>query len=184
MRHAIIMLCLFASGVRAGTYTDDLFARALANVSTAPDYVLITLVDPQTHAERTVCTTANLFLGAIHREYGLGYTDADVNRAKAIALKQRDRRFVFSRQAALDNLPDYATPEALAEVHKIFGTKSDSELLEGKLVESLTVARRDLPHKEAVARHLAYRDAVARTLLERGIGCTMGDAVDSLHPHK
>lgn len=170
--------------VRAGTYNDDLFARALSNESTAPDYVLIAVVDPDTHTKRTVCTTANLFLGAIHREYGLGYTEADIHRAKTVALKQRDRMFVFKNKAALENLADYATPEALAEIRKLFATKSDSELLDQTFIQSLTVARRDLPYKEAVARHLAYRDAVAHALLERGIGCTMGDFVDALSPHK
>jgi hypothetical protein len=183
-RTLFVTLCLVAVTVRAGTYTNDLFARALANDSTAPDYVLITVVDPKTREERSVCTTSNLFLGAIHREHGLGYADPDIKRAKAIALKQRDRRFVFTRKAALDNLADYATPEALAEVHKVFATKTDSQLFDEKLIQSLTDTPRNMPHKEAWARHQAYRDAVARVLLERGIGCTMGDIGDFLSPHK
>jgi hypothetical protein len=178
------MLFCSVLSARAGGYTDDLFARALANGSTAPDYVLISVVDPDTHTVRIVCTTANFFLGAIHREYDIGYTEADIKRAKAIALKQRDRIFVFKNKAALANLADYATPEALADVRTIFATKSDSELLDGKLVESLTVSRRDLPDAEAVARHDAYRDAIARALLERGLGCTRGDVVDALYPHQ
>jgi hypothetical protein len=179
---ALVLCSVFAA--RAGSYTDDLFARALENESTAPDYVLISVIDPDTHTKRIVCTTANLFLGAIHREHGLGYTEADRKRAKEIALNQRGRIFVFRNKTALANLSDYATPEALSEVQKIFATKSDSELLDGKLVESLTVCRPDLPYKEAVARHNAYRDAVARSLLERGIGCKMGDFVDALYPYQ
>ncbi len=183
-RAGFITLCLFAASVRGGTYTHDLFARALANDSTAPDYALITVVDPKTHAERTVCTTANLFLGAIHREYGLGYTEADIKRVKAIALKQRDRRFVFARKAALDNLADYATPEALADVRKVFASKTDSQILDYRFIQSLTDTPDGMPRKQALARHQAYRDAVARALLERGIGCTMGDIGDFLSPHK
>jgi hypothetical protein len=176
-RAVFITVCLLAVSVRAGTYTSDLFARALANDSTAPDYVLITVVDSKTNAERSVCTTANLFLGAVHREHGLGYTEADIKRAKAIALKQRDRRFVFTRKAALDNLSDYATSEALASVRRRLAGKSDSELLDRRFIESLIPQRPE-------AAHLAYRDAVARSLLERGIGCTMGDIADFLIPHK
>lgn len=183
MRSASFFAILLSSPLfaHAGTYSDDLFARALANDSTAPDYVLITVVDPQTHTKRPVCTTANLFLGAIHCEHGPGYTEAEI---KAIALKQRDRIFVFARKAALHNLADYATPQALADVRKIFASKSDLELLERTFIESLTVMRRNIPYKEAVAHHMAYRDAVARALLERGIGCTMGDHGDALTPHR
>jgi hypothetical protein len=178
MRRTVFMtICLIAASVRAGTYTHDLFARALANGSTAPDYVLITVVDPKTHAERTVCTTANLFLGALHREHGLGYTEADIRRAKAIALKQRDRRFQFTRKAALENLADYATPQALSDVQQRFAGKSNSRLLDREFIASLVPSRPE-------AAHLAYRDAVARSLLERGIGCTMGDIADFLIPHK
>ena len=185
MRRAVfVMLCLFAVSVRGGTYTHDLFVRALVNDSTAPDYVLITVADPRTHSERVVCTTANLFLGAIHREYGLGYTEAEIKRAQTIALQQRDRRFVFTRKAALNNLADYATPEALADVRKVLATKTDSQLLQEDIAQSLTQVPDGMPRKQAIARHNAYRDAVARVLLERGIGCTMGDWADTLSPHK
>ena len=97
MRRALFFAILVCNSLpaRAGSYSESLFARALANDSTAPDYVLITVVDPKTHAERTVCRTANLFFGAIHREYGLGYTEAEIKRAKAIALEQRDRVFCY-----------------------------------------------------------------------------------------
>jgi hypothetical protein len=183
-RVIFITVCLFAASAYAGSYTYDLFARALANDSAAPDYVLITVVDPKTHAERTVCTTANLFLGAIHREHRLGYTEADIKRVKAIALNQRDRRFVLTHKTAINNLADYATPEALAEVHRVFASKTDSQLFDEKFIQSLTDTSRNLPRKEAWARHQAYRDAVARALLERGIGCTMGDIGDFLSPHK
>ena len=185
MRRAVfIALCLFAASARGGSYRYELFARALENLSTSPDYVLITVVDPKTHAERTVCTTANLFLGAIHREHGLGYAEADIRRAMAIALHQRDRRFLFTRKAALDNLADYATPQALADVRKVLATKTDSQLLHENTAQSLTEVPDDMPRKQAIARHNAYRDAVARVLLERGIGCTMGDWADTLSAHK
>src|ERR1700759_4940848 len=106
MLRLLFCALLLCRVVRAGTYNDDLFARALENYSPSPYYVLITVLDPDEHTSRVVCTTANLFLGAIHREHGLSYSEADRKRAEAIALEQRDRVFVFKDKKALANLWD------------------------------------------------------------------------------
>jgi hypothetical protein len=100
-----------------------------------------------------------------------------IKRAKAIALNQRDRCFVFTRKTALNNLADYATRKTLADVHRRFAGKTDSQLLDCGFIESLVPT-------DPEAAHLAYRDAVARSLLERGIGCKMGDIADFLMPHR
>jgi imidazolonepropionase-like amidohydrolase len=179
----LILLLAKAATAVDGEYNDELFYRALLNSGCcAPDYVLITVVNPKTHAKRTVCTTANLLLGALIREHNLLFEHDAQQRAAEIALRQPNREFTFTDAKAEQNLADYETLEALAEVRRLFATKTDSELLSGKLIESLTIVRRS--SKEADARHLAYRDAVAHILLERGIGCTQGDYTDALMPHK
>ena len=157
-------------------YTNDMFRQALANQSTSPDYILISVTTPE-GTKRTICATANSFLGAIHRQHGFAYTEEGEKRAIDIALQQPDRCFTFTKPAAIRNLADYETPEALAEVRRRFAGKSDSELLNRKFIDSLT-------QKRSAAKHMAYRDVTAHALLERGIGCRMGCIADFLIPHK
>jgi hypothetical protein len=171
-----LAVLVFASLLgHAGNYSQSMFRAALTNGSTAPDYVLIQVRGPGDQPERTVCTTANLFLGAIHREYDLGYTGADEKRALEIALKQPHRSFTFRKKAAVVNLADYETSEVLANVRRRFAEKKDSELLDREFINSIANTSR--------ASHKACRDAVAHALLERGIGCTMGCVSDELFPH-
>jgi hypothetical protein len=160
----------------AGSYTPSMFRVALSNGSTSPDYVLIKVRGPKDQTERTVCTAANFLLGAIHREYDLGYTEADRKRGLEIALEQPERSFTFRKKEAMDNLGDDETPEALADVRRQFEGKKDAELLDHEFINSITDKRPD-------SKHRTYRDAVAHALLERGIGCKMGCVTDELFPH-
>jgi hypothetical protein len=177
MTRFLLLTFVFTSFfARAGGYTQAMFRNALANHSTAPDYVLVKITGSEGKSERTVCTTANLFLGAIHLEYGLSYTEADEKRAIDIALQQPERSFTFHNKKAIDNLVDHETPEALADVRKQFVAKKDSDLFDHDFIDSLS--------KPSTADHVAYRDAVAHALLERGIGCRMGDWADRLFPHR
>ena len=173
---SFLVLSYAALLAHAGSYSQSMFRDALANLSTAPDYVLIRIRSPNDGTERIVCTTANLLLGAIHREFGLAYTEADVKRATDIALQQPERLFTFRKKAALDNLADYETPKALADVRRRFAGKKDSELLNREFIRSIA-------NRSPDAVHRAYRDAVAHALLERGIGCKMGCEFDELFPH-
>lgn len=175
MKRIALIFAFSSLLARAGDYTQDMFRNALKNTSTAPDYVLITVRGPDDKAARTVCTTANLFLGAIHREYALDYSEASEKRAMEIALQQTNRSFKFQKEEAIKNLVDHGTPEALADVRRQFAGKKDTELLDQSFIRSITNKRPD-------AVHLAYRDAVAHALLERGIGCRMGDITDELYP--
>jgi len=174
---ASVVVLLFTSLLaHADTYSQSMFRAALANGSTSPNYVLIKVRGPGDKAEHTICTTSNLFLGAIHIEYELGYTRADEKRVSDIALKQPERSFKFRKKKAIANLADYETSEALADVRRQFAGKKDSELLDHEFIRSIT-------NKSPEASHKAYRDAVAHALLERGIGCKMGDEFDELFPH-
>jgi len=170
------LLAANSASAQAAGYTNDRFRDALANRSTSPDYVLITVTTPGAK-ERTVCTTANFLLGAIHIEHGFSYSEHGEKRALGIALSQPDRSFTFTKPAAIRNLADYETPQALADARRRFAGKSDSQLLNPDLIESLTQRR-------SSTAHMAYRDAVAHALLERGIGCRMGCIADFLIPHK
>jgi hypothetical protein len=175
MLRILLFLALSSSLTRAGGYTQAMFRAALTNYTTSPDYVLITVRGPGDQTERTVCTTANFLLGAIDREHGLGSTELDQKRERDIALQTPECKFTFHKKAAIDNLADYETPEALAYVRRQFVGKTDAELVNRDYINSVVNASR--------ASHNAYRDAVAHALLERGIGCKQGCESDELFPH-
>ena len=62
--------------VGASSYSQcgqDLFEEALGNQTSAPSFVLITVIDGKSGEGRQVCTEAPFLLGALHRELGLGY---------------------------------------------------------------------------------------------------------------
>ena len=171
-----IVVLVFASLLaHAGSYSQSMFRAALTNTSTSPDYVLIKVRGPGDQTERILCTTANFLLGAIHREYDLGFTEAEQKQAIDIALIQPERLFIFRKQAAIDNLGDYETSKAVEYVHRQFAGKRDDELLNRDFINSIPNASR--------SGHKAYRDAVAHALLERGIGCKQGCESDDLWPH-
>ena len=170
----IVAFILSVLPLRAGEYSHAMFVAAWTNYSTATDYVLIKVRGPGDKAERTVCTTVNFLRGAIDMEYRLLPTEE--KRETEIAMRHRNGSFTFRKQSAIANLIDYGTPEALADVRRIFADKKDSELLNREFINSIASKRHD-------AMHRAYRDAVARALLERGIGCVMGCESDELFPH-
>ncbi len=85
------------------------FETAMRDNSTAPYYVLVTIVDDRNGQSDTRCVPSNGFKGAIHREYGLGYDRDGQNRALEIALSHPDHVFHFSKPEALNNMhPDIA----------------------------------------------------------------------------
>ena len=149
-------------------YTDDLYRRGFAGQSTAPLFVLVTLVNAKTGYERTACVDVPFLLGAIHIEYQLSYDEQGTSKAMTIALNQPDRRFSFKSDKARANArPMYAAELADSMREKLKG-KSDAQLREG-----LETYKGEL--------HLLYRPtgtyktsvatlhAVCQVLLERGI---------------
>src|SRR5258706_6038200 len=102
-------LVLAAAAVAAGAdgqlQAQASFAAAIKNHSTAPSYVLITVVDDRSKTQRSTCTTSNLFMGAIHFEHGLGYDKQGEAEAERIALTNRAHVFHFSKAKAIENIP-------------------------------------------------------------------------------
>jgi hypothetical protein len=137
---------------------DSLFRTAIEDESTAPYFLLVTIVDDSTGISRPICTTANLFLGAIHIEYNLNYDGAGELEGQRIALSNTKREYHFSRRAALNNIRFTYGPEIL---------------------DSIRVKLSHIP-KDAIQRELAkygfrmipevkmYRNAVAHALIELG----------------
>jgi hypothetical protein len=109
-------------------YTESMYRKAVIEQSTAPLYVLFTLHDPKTGQDKTICTTANFLLGAVHIEYGLDYDKAGEKRGLAIALQQPGHRFTFAKRKALRNLASADTPQILAEARQYLKGMSDAQI--------------------------------------------------------
>jgi hypothetical protein len=142
------------------------YEAAIADMSTSPAYVLVEVGDSGSAAPRPVCTTGNFLLGAIHREYGLGYAPAESGQALRIARQQTDHVFRFQRQAALDNVRIHYTGADLAAARALLAPLSDDEV-KAKFSSLLT---RDRLPTEGYAK-----DAVACALIERGFSPKMAD---------
>ena len=153
-------------------YTSAMFVRALANSSTAPDFVLITVVDARDESTRTVCTVAPFLKGALHIELGIPYDEDGRRQVRELALKQSDRVFRFSKPDALRNVQPGYTSRQLDSVRVLIAERPDSDLLDKRFVKTLYMRRG------------GSRNAVAHALLERGINCVRGCVVGDLTPYK
>jgi hypothetical protein len=107
-------------------YTEQMFRRGLHEpgvlVTTAPLFVLITLRDPDSGAERAAAIPGPFLLGAIETEYRLKLRKTtshdDIYKALAeqqqkevqIALAQPNRVFVFRSRKARNNVQPRYTP--------------------------------------------------------------------------
>lgn len=188
----------FLSGQTA--YSGAMYWRALAETSTSPLYVLVTIANKPGNGE-LVCIPAPFLLGAIHREFRLDYDKAGEGSALGIAEVQVGRSFLFSRQEALANVQPRYTREILAEVRTLLGGLSYGELLEQAKArpkidkthmdaDSINRAIRRAQRcplqeiyrsKTAPLAFAAYRDAVAHVLLEHGILVGISDIPGDLY---
>jgi len=153
------------------------FEAAVENASTAPSYVSITVVDDGLKTQRSTCTTANLLLGAIHREYGIDYDAKGVAAAKRIALTNQSHVFHFSKAEALKNIPSYFTVDDLRSVRSKLASLTVEQLRDGF---STSGNLHSIYRGQSWERHRAYRDAAACVLIERGLSPGLGDVSDQL----
>jgi hypothetical protein len=148
------------------------YEAAFRVLSTSPSYVLVTVIDARTGQARPVCTTSNFLLGAIHREYALGYDAVDSTKGVEIALKAHDHVFRFQRQAALDNIPA-SYSEAELQAARDFLAPFSAEELADKF--SSLYANRRLDTKGYA------KDAIACVLIERGLSPAMADITGQVY---
>jgi hypothetical protein len=156
--------------------TADFYRRAIENDSTAPSFVLISLVTDGGRTKRKVAIPAPFLLGAIHSEYHLGYGRRGESKAREFALGQPERTFEFKNSAALKNVqPSYSDTD-LTKPRERLGGIGDPEILRGFRGGSGPLDRlyNRLPDRKSTA----MRDAIAHVLIERGFlvghGCIAG----------
>ena len=167
-------LVVMAFPVVAAPASAELYRRALEKESTAPSYVLITLVSPDGRSRREVAIPAPFLLGAIHREHRLPYTEAGRARALQLALAQPDRTFQLKDRRAVRNVQPRYTEEQLLAMRERLENETASSLRAGFGGSGRLHALYERP----ASAYAALRDAIAHVLLERGIlaghGCIAG----------
>lgn len=105
--------------------SQERFEAAIRNTSSAPSFILYTVVDDRSGQAHTMCGIAPLLLGAIAREYGPPYDKAGHEKALEIALSSRDHIFHFTKQEALDNIPVRYSQEALISARNMLAGLSE-----------------------------------------------------------
>jgi hypothetical protein len=172
----ILVLILSTSAGAADTNSWDLFTKAIQNHSTAPNYVLITVVDDNNKQQKLVCTEAPFLLGAIHRERQIFCDEAGSAEVEEIALGNKDRTFHFSRADALKNMPRRYDEKILGKVRSILKDLSDDQIRKGFRCDGKGLDK--LYMNKPKRQYSEYRDAIAHVLLERGLlprrGCVVG----------
>src|SRR5437870_9039459 len=151
-------------------YTDQMFRRAMSRdnmavsgrMGTSALYVLITICEPKTGRDRTVCTLATFLGGAIHMEYRLPYDLTGERKEFEIATHAPGRRFCFRSHKAAANLGILYSPAILEEVRHRLAHMSTAQL-------RAVVDRQGTLHETAWWHTERYQQAVAHVLLERGI---------------
>jgi hypothetical protein len=142
--------------------SDAQYEHALRNRSTAPNYVLIWLVDKskEENEKKQICVEGPYFLGAIQRKYKLN-TD---EQAIQFALEQKDRTFELAIETCY-------TQKMLDEVRALLAGRSKIEMV--KLLNDHKSSLYKLCVKNPDLFYY-YFDAIAHVLSEHGILCGRG----------
>lgn len=179
MRTLILCLTTFiivAVGRAENDKQFELFAKAIQNRSTAPNYVLVTIVNDNTKEVRQGCVLAPFLLGALHDEQQIPYDAASIRKVEELALSNKEKIFHFKNGIALNNVRATYTPEILDEMRTALKSYSEKELRDG--FNGSETALMNLYMSKPGKLYLAYRDTIACVLLERGLlprcGCVVG----------
>lgn len=146
--------------------------------STAPYYVVITVVNDSTGVSRVVCTEAPFLLGAIHIERRIPYSDRGSKHVWIIALSTKGRIFHFSNPKVLDNMPIRYSDGLLLTARGSVGSIATDELVADLATEHSPV--HEFYRSRKGDDRLAHKLAIAHVLLERGLFVRRGCVVDDL----
>jgi hypothetical protein len=154
--------------------SEQSFAQALGEVSSAPHYVQIWLAENASDPGQLTCVFGWDLNLAIRREMHIAASSDGIVQAKEIALKNRERRFRFTQ------------PDALAAIKPAF-SEADLDAARARLAPlSNDQIRAGLRFGSTGSLHEEYanrRDqaAAACALIERGMSPGMGDRVHALY---
>jgi hypothetical protein len=149
----------------------ELFARAIANHTSSPSYVLVTVVSGAMQRRVTVCIPAPALLIAIRDELGL-HDDAGGNaKAEQFAMEREQAVFHFGTRKAWKRAAPAYDQDVLQDVEERVKGLSTEQLRDG-------VAQPGGPLHEiyrASSDWPAYRDALAHVLLEHCVAVRLSE---------
>ncbi len=136
--------------IAPNSLSEDQFDDALRNLTTAPNYVLVSVTDANSELPEVVCVTALDFLAAICNERELG-----LKEAQEYALKKKDRTYQFSNARAIQLLSRNYSDSMLTEA-RIFFVGMTVEEIEAA-IRLYSRAPNGKPNYAALAHALAER---------------------------
>ena len=168
----VLLMCAISAHAEDNLQSAASYEAAIhgsfTNITTSPAYVMITIVNANTGEEHLTCTTANFFSGAIRKEAGLEFDAQGSKKAEALALSNKEHRFVFSNEEAWRNIPDVFSDQELADVRARLSSLSNAEL-RMRIGDIPPDVRRDYSAKRR------YKNATACFLIERGLAPYLAD---------
>ncbi len=165
---ALLGSCICAYGAERTTgVSERQWENALRNGTTAPSYVLVTVVDKRNGRAEDVCVFSFSLVHALVWELGLRGSTA-WEHAIRHALAQKSRRFEFTNPQALRNLSRPYTEEVLREVRQ-FLAEYDTAEIKAMAKDQQSALYRMCRKKPGSFG--TYFPAAGHALLERGIPC-------------
>lgn len=150
----------------------DSFTSAIKrSTDTVNEYVLIQLTNINDNSTSNVCVTANLFMGAIHREYELDYSNDDLEKAYEIVISNKSHHFTFSKLNAIANMPFNHSGSDVALIQKFIKHYTLAELEAGLKKHTLY---NEVKNNQLITNHfngkhyLVFSGALACALIDRG----------------
>jgi hypothetical protein len=168
LRLRVWVVCLaailpIAAGAAEPVQDQAHFESAIRNASTAPSFVLVTIVDDRTGEPRTGCVQAPFLLGAIHMEQDLPYDLPSIDRGLSIALSNPNHVFHFSKEKALDNVAFQYTQEEFEHARQLVRANGLTWLLKAMQAQDKRLG------------DLLSGSALACVLVENGLSAIKGD---------
>lgn len=154
--------------------SEQSFARALGEVSTAPHYVQIWIAESESEPGRLICVFGQDLNLAIRREKHIAANRDGIAQAKEIALKNRERRFHFTQPSAIAAIKPTFSETDLDAARAHLASLSNDQVRAG-----LSFSPWGTLHKE----YASPRDqaAAACALIERGMSPGRGDLAPALY---
>jgi len=167
-RHAVaagLFVALGCTAARAGGFVQDQahYEQAVRNKTSAPYFVLVSVVDDTAKTTWTGCTLPEFVEAALDIEQGLANDDADMARDARTMLDAKDHTFHFSN------------PKALAEIRMDAYAPSDLERARGYLHAHGTAFLLSSDWTKIDAANALNRTALACAIIEKGFAARMAD---------
>ena len=167
-KHAIAVLCFLAvADARAQDihFVQDQahYEEAVRDMSTAPYFVLVTIVDEGAKTSWTGCTLPRFVESALDAEHGSANDDAAVARGQQAMLDAKDHMFHF------------ASPRALASIPMDAYAPADLERARAYLHAHGTAFLLSSDWDKIGAANKLNRTALACAIIEKGLAAHMSD---------